>query len=793
MNTTHAPALTKLFSLILVLLLSVSCGNANELTAQPEVPRDDHPRSAISAETRERVERMVAEMTLEEKVGQMTQITLDVVGKGDDVFGSYEPFELDPVMMDSAFRQFHIGSVLNTSNNRARTPEFWNKIISELQDYVTEHSRFDIPLIYGVDMIHGASYVDGATLFPQQIGMAATWNPAMVRRAGEITAYETRAVGVPWTFSPVVDLGVDPRWPRHWETFGEDPYLASVLSHELIKGYEGEDNDIGSPYHIASCPKHVFGYSHTLSGRDRTPAWIPESQLREYHLPPVRAAIDAGALNVMMNSGEINGIPFHANEYLITDVLKEELAFEGFTLTDWRDIIYLHTRHRVASSYKEAVGIAINAGVDMSMVPYDFNFSRYLVELVNEGAVPMERIDDAVRRILTVKVKMNLFEQPYTLVEDYPDFASEVFRQASYQAALESITLLKNENDILPLDTGINVLVGGPAANTMRPLNGGWSYSWQGDLTDEFTQDKLTIYEAFSEKLGAGNVTLYEGVRFDHEGSWDEEFVDDLDEFRRKAGQADVIVLALGENSYCEGVGDLQDLYLSDNQQELVRVAAATGKPVIMVMVQGRPRLISKVEPLVPAVINAYLPSNYGAEALVSLVFGDANFSGRLPYTYPRYPNDLIPYYHKHTEHVVEDGVVMGTPFNPQYEFGFGLSYSEFEYVSLSTDRDTYGIDDTIEVTVKVRNTSGRDGKETVMIFSSQEYASITPPVKRLRAFEKREIAAGSGEQFRIQIPVKDLAFVGDDNKLRVEEGGFIIRAAGLEAPITVTESRVFP
>lgn len=769
--------------LVITILFLISCESDEQQNSAAD--------SSIIAETREKVDRLVAEMTLEEKVGQMTQITLDVLGKGDDVFGSYEPFELDPEMMKEAFQTYHIGSVMNSTNNRARTPEFWNEVIAELQDYATEHHRLDIPLIYGIDMIHGASYIDGATLFPQQIGMAATWNPELVRRAGEITAYETRATGLAWTFSPVVDLGIDPRWPRFWETFGEDPHLASVLGHELIKGYEGEDNDIGHPHHIASCPKHLLGYSQTLSGRDRTPAWIPESQLREYHLPPVRAAIEAGALNVMLSSGEINGVPFHSNEDLITGLLKKELGFEGFALTDWRDIIYLHTRHHIASSYKDAVGIAINAGVDMSMVPYDFEFSRYLVELVNEGVVPMERIDDAVRRILTVKVKMNLFEQPYTLLEDYPEFASEEFRKASYQTALESITLLKNQNDILPLDTGISVLVGGPAANTMRPLNGGWSYSWQGHLADEFTEDKLTIYEAFSEKLGAENVDLYEGVRFDHDGDWHEELVDDLDEFRRMALEADVIVLAVGENSYCEGVGNLHDLYLSDNQQELIRVAAGTGKPVVMVLAQGRPRVISKVETLVPAVINTYLPSNYGAEALVSLIFGEANFSGRLPFTYPRYPNALIPYYHKHTEHVIQDGEVVGTPVNPQFEFGFGLSYSEFEYVSLSTDGVSYGVDDTIGVAIEVRNTSDRDGKETVMLFSSQECASITPPVKRLRAFEKVDIAAGETATVTFQVPVSQLAFVNDDNQRIVEKGAFVMRVDDLEAPFSVTETRV--
>jgi beta-glucosidase len=779
----------KLKVLSLILILPFLGAQYYPLSA--DVPPAEAETRHMDEEIRDRVDRLLADMTLEEKVGQMTQITLDVLGKGDDVFTSHEPFELDPAMLEKAFQQYHVGSVMNTTNNRARTPEFFNRLIKELQDYAMEHSRHDIPIIFGIDMIHGASYVDGATLFPQQIGMAATWNPALVRRAAEITAYETRAAGLPWTFSPVLDLGVDPRWPRQWETFGEDPHLAAVMGHEMVKGYEGEHNDIGSPYRISTSLKHLLGYSHTLSGRDRTPAWIPESQLREYHLPPVRAGINAGALNVMLNSGEINGIPFHANHDLITGLLKEELGFEGFALTDWRDIVYLHTRHRIAPSYKDAVRIAINAGVDMSMVPYDFDFARYLVELVNEGEVPMERIDDAVRRILTVKFRLNLFERPYTKVEDYPEFASEAFVEASRQTALESITLLKNEGGLLPLKPGIRVLVGGPAANTMRPLNGGWSYSWQGNLTDEFTADKLTIYKAFAEKLGAENVTLYEGVRFNHEGSWDDEIVDDLDLFRQKAEQADLIVLAVGENSYCEGPGDLQDLYLSDDQQELVRIAAETGKPVLMVMVQGRPRLISKVEPLVPAIINAYLPSNYGAEALVSLVFGEVNFSGRLPYTYPRYPNDLIPYYHKHTDQVTVNGVPTGTPFNPQYEFGFGLSYSDFEYVSLTTDGDSFGAEDTIVITVEVKNTSGRDGKETVMLFSSQLYASITPSVKRLRAFEKVDIAAGATAEVRFRLPVTDLAIVGHDNRLRLEQGGFIMRSGGLEVPITVTETVV--
>lgn len=737
------------------------------------------------------VEELLQEMTLEEKVGQMMQITLDVLGKGEDEQSSYEPFELDPEMMEIAFQKYHTGSVLNTSNNRARTPETWNSIISQIQDYAIEHSRLNIPVIYGLDMIHGASYVDGATMFPQQIGMAATWNPGLIRRAGEITAYETRATGVAWTFSPVLDLGVDPRWPRQWETFGEDPYLASILGYELIKGYEGEDNQIDSKYHIASTPKHFLGYSHTLSGRDRTPAWIPEPQLREYHVPPFQAGVDAGALTVMLNSGEINGIPVHANKKIITDLLKVEMGFEGFVLTDWTDIEYLHDRHRIADSQKEAVRIAINAGVDMSMVPYNFDFADHLIELVNEGEVSMDRIDDAVRRILTVKFKMGLFERPYTFVDEYPEFASDEFAESAFNTAAESITLLKNNNDLLPLSRDSKILVAGPASNTMRPLNGGWSYSWQGNLTDEFAADYYTIYEALKRDGGDENVSLYETVRFNHDGEYFEEFVDSFDQFRKQAADVDYIVLAIGENSYCEGPGDLHDLTLSQNQQKLVREAAALDKEVILVLVQGRPRIISDVEPLADAILNAYLPGNYGGEAFSSILYGDINPSGKLPITYPRHPNLLIPYYHKYTEALEREFTPSGTMFYPQYEFGFGLSYSTFKYEELKTDKNNYSVDEDIQIQVTLSNTSDRDGKEVVQIYSSQLYASMTPSVKRLRGFEKVDIDAGETVTVTINIPVAELAFVNAENKRVVEAGEFVIRSGDLNTSIYINETVV--
>ncbi|HMM11284.1 MAG TPA: glycoside hydrolase family 3 N-terminal domain-containing protein [Bacteroidales bacterium] len=768
--------------LVILLVIAGSCSAPEKRTSLR------HSTPEIEA----KVASLVKSMTLEEKVGQMTQVTLDLLLMGDNPYSSYEPPRLDSNIMREAFGKYFIGSVLNTSNNRARGPEWWNTMVKDIQDFAIKNNRLGIPIIYGVDMIHGASYVDGATLFPQQIGMAATWNPELIRQGAEVTAYESRASSIGWTFSPVLDLGVDPRWPRQWETFGEDPYLAAEMGKSLIAGLQGEDNQISHSHRMAACLKHYMGYSHTLSGKDRTPAWLPEHIIREYHLPAFKAGVEAGALTVMVNSGEINGVPVHINKYLLNDVLKEELAFEGFLVSDWSDIEYLHTRHKVAETQKEAVKLAINAGLDMSMVPYNFRFADYLIELVNEGQVPMSRIDDAVTRILRVKFLLGIFDTPYTAAEDYPDFGSTAFENLALKTAQESVTLLKNEN-ILPLSNKLRILVAGPTANSMRPLNGGWSYSWQGELADEFAGDYHTIYEALRSRAAKPElVELYEGVSFKFDGKYDEEIVGNLNEFSRKAAKADVIVLCLGENSYTEKPGDLEDLYLSDHQQELARLAAASGKPVIYVLVQGRPRIISKIEPLAKAILNAYLPGNFGGEAIAQIIFGEVNPSGKLPYTYPRFPNSLEPYYIKHAEQLEISGSPTGTQYNPQYHFGYGLTYSSFEYSELTTDKTSYEPADKIRMSVRITNTSALPGKEVVQVFSADHYASLTPSVKRLRAFQKINLQPGESKVVQFEIPVQSLAFAGLDNLWTLEKGSFSLMCGPQITDIELTNNLKF-
>jgi len=748
---------------------------------------------ALDPEVEAKVARLVRTMTLEEKVGQMTQITLDVLTANSDITTSVEPIVLDTAMLRKAFEQYHVGSVLNTPSGIVFDVNKWNVIVSQIQNYAMANSRLGIPVIYGLDMIHGASYVAGATFFPQQIGMAATWNPSLIERAGEITAYETRAAGVAWTFSPVQDLGLDPRWPRMWETFGEDPWLASIMGKSLIRGLQGPENQVGDKYRIAACLKHFIGYSQPLSGKDRTPAWIPDNKLKEYHLPPFAKGIEAGAKTIMLNSGEINGLPVHANRYLITDLLKNELGFKGFVVSDWMDIEYLHTRHKIAASHKEAIKIAINAGVDMSMVPHEFSrFANYLIELVREGEVSMERIDDAVTRILRIKYMLNLFEKPYSHAADYPLFASDEFSEAAFQTAVESVTLLKNAQNVLPLPKNARILVGGPAANTMRPLNGGWSYTWQGDRTDEFTGQYNTIFEAIKASAQRPeNVVLFEGISFARTADFRDEIVGNLNAFARAARQADYIVLAIGENSYCETPGNITDLILSKNQQELVQVAAATGKPVILVLLQGRPRIIREIEPLAKGILNAYLPGNRGGDAIAGILFGDFNPSGKLPFTYPRYSNSLENYFHKHTEQLTGAGGPQGTGFNPQYPFGFGLSYSQFEYSDLLLEKSSIHPGDMVRGSVMVRNISQRDGKEVVQVFVSDHYASITPAVKRLRAFQKLLVPAGTTQKVTFEFPVNNLAFINLDNQATLEQGSFSLTIGPLSADFEVTETKV--
>lgn len=769
-------------ALLIFSIIAAIFSNSCQSNRKPVVSNDDIDQ---------KVSELLKKMSLEEKVGQMTQVTLDVLTYGDSPQSSYEPLVLDTATLHKAFAGYYIGSVLNTANNRARDPQEWNRLIKQIQEASIKYSPNKIPVIYGLDMIHGASYVAGATLFPQQLGMAATWNPELIRTAGEITAYETRATGTSWIFSPVMDLGVDPRWPRFWETFGEDPFLASVMGKALINGAQGEDNSLAAFNHVGTCLKHYLGYSQPRTGKDRTPALIPMQMLREYHLPPFKNAIQAGAQTIMINSSVVNGIPLHASKQLVTGLLKDELGFTGFAVSDWQDIESLYTRYKVAESQKDAVKIAVNAGIDMSMVPYNFDFADHLIALVKEGEVTMERIDDAVGRILRVKFKMGLFEKPFALAEDYSEFGSEQSAAQARLAAEESITLLKNEQNILPLPKTARILIGGPAANSMRPLNGGWSYSWQGELSDEFAADKHTIFEALQLKAtDPTKISLCETVKYLPKGDYRGETVDSPEQFRKLSAQADYIVLCIGENSYTETPGNLNDLNLSENQQELVKIAAATKKPIILVLVEGRPRIIEKIEQLAAGIIHAYLPGNYGGEAIASVLYGDVNPSGKLPFTYPRYQNSLELYYHAHAEQLEDPSSLNGSAFNPQYEFGFGLSYSSFEYSNLTLNSTICKPGETISGSVKVLNTSSRAGMEVVQFYVSDLIASMTPPVKRLRSFTKIMLQPGESQTVQFEIPVNELAFVNADNQWVVEKGEFNLIVNKLVVLFKVSETK---
>ena len=735
----------------------------------------------------EKVESLLEEMTLEEKVGQMAQITLDVIGKGDSRYNSYEPFSIDTAMLRKAILEYHVGSVLNTTNNYALTPAKWNEIISFIQQIAMEESRMKIPVVYGIDAIHGVTYTDGATIFPQQITLAATFNPLHAYNMARVTAYETRASGIPWNFSPVLDLGADPRFSRQFEGFGEDPYLVGVMGEQMILGYEGMTDSVNSPYKIATCVKHFLGYSVPASGKDRTPAYIPENMLREYHLEPFKKVIDAGAESVMINSGIINGISVHASNKLITGLLKEELGFEGVVVTDWMDIINLHTRDKIAIDNKEAIKLAVNAGVDMSMVPYEFEqFCQDLIALVQEGEVKESRIDDAVRRILSMKMKLGLWENPVTKIDDYPEFASEKSSKEAYEAAAEAITLLKNEGRILPLSKSVKVLVTGPNANSMRALNGGWTYSWQGEKTDRYAQQYNTILEAIQHKIGGINVQYIPGVSYVETGNYYEDKDDRFNEVVQQAKKADVVILCLGENSYTEKPGDLNDLTLSHNQLNLAKEVAKSGKPVILVLNEGRPRCIREIEPSMAAVVQTYLPGNYGGDALADILFGEVNPSGKLPYTYPSYPNSLVTYYHKPAEEQkrAEGAYVYESDYNPQYEFGYGLSYTDFEYSNLRVSSKTISGNKPVEIFVDIANTGSRRGKEVVMLYTSDLYASITPDVKRLRRFTKIELEPGEKKTVRFELNARDLAFVTPDGKWVTEPGDFEIKTGSLKQVI---------
>lgn len=720
---------------------------------------------------------IVSKMTLAEKIGQMAQVSIDAVCKGEDTPPT-STLQLDMDKLRDVIVNYHVGSLLNSPNTRARTAEWWTNVISQIQEVALKETRTKVPVIYGLDQIHGATYTAGSTMFPQEIALAATWNPAHAKKMGEITAYETRASNVPWNFSPVLDLGIDPRFPRQYEGFGEDPYIGSVFGYQLIKGYEGDDNNVANPNKLAACMKHFIGYSAPISGKDRTPAYIPQSALMEYHVPAFKAAIDAGVHTVMINSGIINGEPVHASYDLLTKLLRNDLGFDGMIVTDWEDINKLYSRDRMVPNIKEAIKVSINAGVDMSMIPYDYKeFCTLLTELVNEGQVPMSRIDDAARRVVLLKLQLDLFKTPNTYRKDYPQFGSKEFQQASYDAAADAITLLKNDNNILPLQKGAKILVSGPNAVSKRSLNGGWTFSWQGEKVDEFASQYNNLLDAITNTYGKENVSYVPGVSYTAATEYATEHKDRFDEAIAAAKNADYIILCLGENSYCEKPGDLDDLYLNDLQTELAKEFLKTGKKVILVLSEGRPRVISKISSQVDAIVQTYLPGIFGADALADVLVGEVNPSGKLPYTYPAFPNSLVPYYHKHSEEQKRSEGVYNYEgdFNPEYHFGFGLSYTTFDISNLKINKTSFANNpkEEIIVSVDVKNTGDVEGKEVIQLYSSDLFASLVPDVKRLRRFEKVSLKAGESKTITFKLTLDDLAFYNLKSERVIEAGDF--------------------
>ena len=731
----------------------------------------------------QKIEDLLKRMTLEEKVGQMTQLTIAMIVSGSD-----QNVQIDPAKLEKAIVKYGVGSILNVSD-QALTLDKWHEIIGKIQEAATKKTRLGIPVIYGIDSIHGANYIQGATLFPQEIGMAATWNPELMKRASEIAAIETRAAGIPWSFSPVLDLGRNPLWPRFWETFGEDPYLAKVMGVAFVRGLEG--SDVSSEQQVASSLKHYMGYSFPLTGRDRTPAWIPENYLREYFLPTFDAAVKAGARTIMINSGEINGVPGHINRQILTDILRTELGFKGFVVSDWEDIKKLVTMWRIAANEKEATRMAIMAGIDMSMVPLDYSFADHLIALVKEGAVPQTRIDEAVRRILRVKFELGLFEKPGPNAALKSKFASPESRQVSLQAAQESLTLLKNANNLLPLAKTAKVLVTGPTADSLISLNNGWTYVWQGSEESLYPKDRHTIRKAIEAKIGAPNVTFVQGTRIIRRpGSTSNNTPTDIEEevdiaaAVEAAKNVDVVVLALGEGSYCETPGNITDLTLGEPQLKLAQAIQATGKPVVLVLVEGRPRIINHIAEGANAILMAYNPSNEGGTAIADVLFGDVNPSGKLPFTYPRTPNGLINYDHKPFE--TENTSFGNMAFNPQFGFGEGLSYTTFTYSDLRLGKQTIAANEELPVSVTVTNSGQRAGKEVVLLYVSDLVASISPPGRRLRRFAKISLNPGQSRTLNFTLRADDLSFIGADNKRTVEPGEFDVKIANLSQRFTL-------
>lgn len=731
------------------------------------------------------VEQTLKKLTLEEKIGQMMELVTDLFGAND----KNGVFYIDEHKTDSILSRYKIGSILNAPNTCAPTAKQWEKYIAQIQKISMK--RIGIPCVFGLDQNHGSTYTQDGTLFPQNINVAATFNREIARRSAEATAYETRAVSVPWTYSPTVDLGRDARWPRIWENFGEDCYLSSEMGKAMVYGFQGEDPNNIDQYHIATSMKHFMGYGVPWTGKDRTPAYISPADLREKHFAPFLAGLQAGALTVMVNSASVNGMPMHANKDILTGWLKEETGWDGVLITDWADINNLYTREMVAKDKKDALRIAINAGIDMIMEPYSCDACGYLVELVKEGKIPMSRIDDACRRVLRMKYRLDLFKNPTQKLKNYPKFGGEEFAKLALEGATESMVLLKNEGNILPLQHGKKILLTGPNANQMRCLDGGWSYTWQGHRADEFAGKYNTIYEAFCNEYGKENVILNQGVTYNEKGKYWEENEPQILGAVAAAKDADVIVACIGENSYTETPGNLTDLWLSENQRNLVKALAQTGKPVILVLNEGRPRLIADIEPLAQGIIDILIPGNMGGDALVNLVSGKSNFSGKMPYTYPKEINSLANYDFKKSEEVgtMEGAYDYNAKITQQWGFGYGLSYTSYKYSNLKVSQSDFRHGDIIKVSVDVKNTGKVAGKESVLLFSSDLIASMVPDGRRLRAFDKVELQPGETKTVTFELKADDLAFVGWNGKWRLEEGDFKLMIADQSADIHCTDT----
>ena len=762
----------KLFSSIFMLAFAyTSSANVPVINSDPKIEAQ--------------VEQTLKKLTLEEKIGQMMELVTDLFGAND----KNGVFYIDEHKTDSILSRYKIGSILNAPNTCAPTAKQWEKYISQIQKISMK--RIGVPCVFGLDQNHGSTYTQDGTLFPQNINVAATFNREIARRSAEATAYETRAVSVPWTYSPTVDLGRDARWPRIWENFGEDCYLSSEMGKEMVYGFQGEDPNNIDQYHIATSMKHFMGYGVPWTGKDRTPAYISPADLREKHFAPFLAGLQAGALTVMVNSASVNGMPMHANKEILTGWLKEETGWDGVLITDWADVNNLYTREMIAKDKKDALRIAINAGIDMIMEPYSCDACGYLIELVKEGKIPMSRIDDACRRVLRMKYRLDLFKNPTQKLKNYPKFGGEEFAKLALEGATESMVLLKNEklqdgNHVLPLAKGKKILLTGPNANQMRCLDGGWSYTWQGHRTDEFAGKYNTIYEAFCNQYGKENVVLNQGVTYNEKGKYWEENEPQIQGAVDAAKDADVIVACIGENSYTETPGNLTDLWLSENQRNLVKELAKTGKPVILVLNEGRPRLIADIEPLAQGIIDILIPGNMGGDALANLVSGKSNFSGKMPYTYPKEINSLANYDFKKSEEVgtMEGAYDYNAKITQQWGFGHGLSYTSYQYSNLKVSQSDFRHGDIIKVSVDVKNTGKVAGKESVLLFSSDLIASMVPDGRRLRAFDKIELQPGETKTVTFNLNADDLAFVGYDGKWVLEEGDFKLMIADQSADI---------